>query len=280
MDIIVAKTAGFCFGVKRAVDLAFTTKSDKPTYTLGPIIHNDSVVNQLKEKGISPIESLEGKEIDTLIIRSHGVAPEVYNQAETKEIHLLDATCPYVKKIHKLVEKYSKEGFGVIVIGDKDHPEIVGINGWGNNECIIIKDIEDEKIKQLDQNKDYLVVSQTTYKKRIVDDILEYFNEHNYHYKYINTICNATTERQDEALQIAAQVDCMLVIGSSYSSNTQKLYEICQKECPNTYCIATKAELEASMFEGCKVIGITAGASAPSNIIEEVIQTVRELDIK
>ncbi|MGL6173301.1 MAG: 4-hydroxy-3-methylbut-2-enyl diphosphate reductase [Cellulosilyticaceae bacterium] len=277
MEIIIAKTAGFCFGVKRAVDLAFNTTSEKPTFTLGPIIHNDSVVNKLKNKGISPIETIGDNEVDTLIIRSHGVALDVYEEAKQKNIQIVDATCPYVTKIHKLVQKYFNQGYKILLVGNDTHPEIIGINGWGNNECVIIQDVQDEKLVSLDPNEKYLVVSQTTYKKQVVEEIINHLTAKGYTYEYINTICNATKERQDEALEIAKQVEGMIVVGSSYSSNTQKLYEICKKECPNTHCIPNVETLELEFFKDCKKIGITAGASAPSDIIEEIIQAVQKL---
>lgn len=277
MEIIIAKTAGFCFGVKRAVDLAFNTTSEKPTFTLGPIIHNDSVVNKLKRKGISPIETIGDNEVDTLIIRSHGVALDVYEEAKQKNIQLVDATCPYVTKIHKLVQKYFNQGYKILLVGNATHPEIIGINGWGNNECVIIQDVQDEKLASLNQSEKYLVVSQTTYKKQVVDEIINDLTAKGYTFEYINTICNATKERQDEALEIAKQVDGMIVVGSSYSSNTQKLYEICKKECANTHCIPNVEALGLELFKDCEKIGITAGASAPSDIIEEIIQAVQKL---
>ncbi|MEG0151802.1 MAG: 4-hydroxy-3-methylbut-2-enyl diphosphate reductase [Cellulosilyticaceae bacterium] len=278
MEIIIAKTAGFCFGVERAVDLAFNTESIKPTFTLGPIIHNDSVVEKLKSKGIIPIETIEDREIDTLIIRSHGVALEVYEQAKEKDIYVIDATCPYVTKIHKLVQKYYEKGYKVIVVGNATHPEIIGINGWANNECMIIKDKDDTKFLELNKNEKYLVVSQTTYKKQIVDEIISALTSGEYVFEYINTICSATTERQEEALEVAKQVDCMIVVGSSYSSNTQKLYEICKKECEKTYCIANSSELDKQIFKGCSKVGLTAGASTPSDVINEIVEAIQSID--
>lgn len=281
MKIKVAKTAGFCFGVERAVRLAFDTTSQEPTYTFGPIIHNDVVVNKLKkEKGIVPIEVIEDSKMDTLIIRSHGVAPTVYEQAKAKGIHVVDATCPYVKKIHKLVDKYYKQGYKIILIGNKTHPEIIGINGWAKDTCMIVEDVEALKAYPLLKDEKYFLVAQTTYKKAIFDDIILYLKNLEYDFEYMNTICNATKERQDEAIQLAREVECMLVIGSNYSSNTQKLFEICKQVCPATYCIEAATQIDLKWFETCEVIGITAGASTPADSIEEVLEVIGSISIK
>lgn len=271
MKVIIAETAGFCFGVKRAVNLAFSTESLKPTYTLGPIIHNDTVIDELKEKGISPIDSLKNQEVDTVIIRAHGVTPDVYEEAKEKEIRVVDATCPYVTKIHKLVAKYISQGYEIILIGDESHPEIIGINGWAQNRCHIGKDLEAVRQWNLSFDKKYLLVSQTTYKKQVVDDIVNDLTDKGYDLKFINTICSATDERQTEAAKVAEKVEAMIVIGSPYSSNTQKLFEICKKKCERTFCIATAKELTKDMVEGCQVVGLTAGASTPDNVIKEVV---------
>ena len=273
MNIILAKTAGFCFGVKRAVDMAYKYEHTYGTYTFGPIIHNDAVINQLKEKGIHPVESIENEEIHTLIIRSHGVVPKIYEEAGKKQIQIVDATCPYVKKIHRLARQYFEKGYQIIIVGNKVHPEVEGINGWVNNEGIIVKDVEE--LKQLPLSKEeakYLLVAQTTYKKDIVNEVKDYLEKEGYDFKYINTICNATKERQEEAVEIAKRADCMLIIGSPYSSNTLKLYEICKSHCDKSYCIAEAEELTEEMIMGCAEMGITAGASTPDFVIDEVIK--------
>lgn len=279
MEIRLAKTAGFCFGVKRAVDMAYQHQNTLNTYTFGPIIHNDTVINELRDKGISPIYDMDHEEIKTLIIRSHGVSPEVYETAKNKDIVLIDATCPYVKKIHKLVASYFKKGYKIIIIGNKTHPEVEGINGWAQQECIIVKDLEE--LKRLGLNKEeaqYLIVAQTTYKKEAADQIVQFFGEEGYDYKYVNTICNATKERQEEATQLSQQSDCMLVIGSPYSSNTLKLYEICKKYCEKSYCIAEAHELTEKMIENCNWIGMTAGASTPASVINEVMAKLHKMN--
>lgn len=277
MKVIVAKTAGFCFGVKRAVNLAFDTKADQPTYTFGPIIHNDSVIRRLGEKGITAIDTLDNQVIDTVIIRAHGVPEVVYKEAKAKAIKIVDATCPYVSKIHKLVNSYAEKGYGIIVIGDQNHPEIIGIDGWAQNACIIIKNKEGIDRNLLDFEKKYLVVSQTTYKKVVVDEVVECLEAEGYAIEYISTICSATKERQDEAAKISKEVQGMVVIGSPTSSNTQKLYEICKANCPNTWCVNDESELQLELFEGMTQVGVTAGASTPDDLIDQVVNRLSQL---
>lgn len=279
LKIILAKTAGFCFGVKRAVEMAFKHQNTLNTYTLGPIIHNDTVINHLIQKGISPIDNLENKTVNTLIIRSHGVKPEIYEEAKSKDIQLVDATCPYVKKIHRLVQEHYTKGHRIVIVGDKTHPEVEGINGWAHNDCIIIKDVVELEALNLTQSSTkYLIVAQTTYKKESVEQVVKWFDAKNYAYQYINTICNATKERQQEAVDIAKQAECMLVIGSHYSSNTLKLYEISKAYCANSHCIADADELTREMVENCENIGITAGASTPASVIDAVTQKLLKMN--
>ena len=279
MEIIVAKTAGFCFGVKRAVDMAFEHENKLGTYTYGPIIHNEVVIKSLEEKGIKAIEAMDEENINKLIIRSHGVSPKVYHQGEEKGIEIVDATCPYVKKIHRYVEKYYKNGYGIIIAGNKDHPEIQGINGWANEACFIVKDRE--ALKEISFNKSgqkYLLVAQTTYKKQVVDEILAALKEEGIDVEYINTICNATKERQEEVVEIAKQVDVMLVLGSAKSSNSLKLFELSQKHCVNSYFIGEASELKRELFENCNKVGVTAGASTPNSVIQDVIAFIANMN--
>ena len=277
MKILVAKTAGFCFGVKRAVDLAFEHSTGTGTYTYGPIIHNELVTNKLEEKGVKAIDSLEEDNISKVIIRSHGVTPDIYKISEEKGIDIVDATCPYVKKIHRYVSKYYNEGYGVIIAGDKMHPEVIGINGWAQNECIIVKDSNELKQIVLDKYKKYLLVAQTTYKKEIVNDILELLKTKNIEVEHINTICNATRARQEEVKKISAQVDCMIVIGSKKSSNSLKLFEISLDNCKKSYFISEAKELNIDMFNGVQSIGISAGASTPGDVIKKTLEFVEKL---
>ena len=275
MEIIIAKTAGFCFGVKRAVDMAFEQAGTEGTYTFGPIIHNEVVAKQLEAKGIYETNDIHAQKANKLIIRSHGVSPDIYKESEAVGAEVVDATCPYVKKIHRLVEKYSKEGFGIIIAGNKEHPEIEGISGWVQGECIVIKTPEEVAEITFNQNKKYLLVSQTTYKKEVLDAISEALKAKDVNFEINNTICSATKERQEEAKAIAKEVDVMFVLGSKKSSNTAKLQEICATNCKASYCIAGAEELTEEMIKGCKKIGITAGASTPHLVIEQVISKLK-----
>ena len=275
MEVTVAKTAGFCFGVKRAVEKVYDQigRTEKRIYTYGPIIHNEQVVGDLREKGVEVIDSLE--ELKTIrnavvVIRSHGVGKNVYEILKENGVEIVDATCPYVKKIHRIVEKQSAEGRKVLIIGSEDHPEVQGIKGWGDERTVVIEDMDDFLKLQLPENEKLCIVSQTTFNYKKFQDIVEKISKTRYDITVLNTICNATQERQVEAMRIASQVDVMLVIGGKHSSNTQKLYDICRKECKNTYYIQTLGDLNPECISSVRSVGITAGASTPNNIIEEV----------
>ena len=276
MEVILAKTAGFCFGVKRAVDTVYKEAGKKNVYTYGPIIHNSEVVNDLKKKGVEVInsrEELEALEEGTVIIRSHGVAREIYDLIHEKRLELVDATCPFVRKIHKIVEKAGNDGDQVIIVGSEHHPEVQGIKGWCTGEVHIISDAE--QFEGIDLNKPTTLVSQTTFNYKKFQDLVEKFEKKGYDILVLNTICNATQERQVEARRIASEVDAMIVIGGRHSSNTQKLYEICQKECKNTYFIQSLGDFNPECVNSVRSVGITAGASTPNQIIEEVHTNVR-----
>jgi 4-hydroxy-3-methylbut-2-enyl diphosphate reductase len=282
MEVIVAKTAGFCFGVRRAVDQVYEQieHGQGPIYTLGPIIHNEEVVKDLEEKGVVVLEdsdSLEQIGQGTVIIRSHGVGRQVYDQIKSRGLHLADATCPFVKKIHRIVEEQNRQGRRVIIIGDSAHPEVEGIRGWGDDRTLTVKNEKEMEALPDLRGEKLCIVSQTTYNYNKFKDLVEKFSEKGYDILVINTICNATQERQVEAERIASQVEAMVVIGGKNSSNTRKLYEICRKECRNTYYIQTVGDLNPESVSSVRSVGITAGASTPKNIIEEVHTNVRAI---
>jgi len=280
MEVMVAKTAGFCFGVERAVDKVYEQikQGQPPICTLGPIIHNEEVVKDLEEKGVRvlpDVAALEGMKEGTVVIRSHGVGKAAYDKIEGLGLHLVDATCPFVKKIHRIVREQNSLGRRVIIIGDKNHPEVEGIRGWGDTKTLVVKDEEDmARLPDLTGEK-LCIVSQTTFNYNKFQDLVEKFSEKGYDIFVLNTICNATQERQIEAGRIASQVDAMIVVGGKSSSNTRKLYEICRKECKNTYYIQTLGDLDPESVSSVRSVGITAGASTPKNIIEEVHTNVR-----
>ena len=275
MEITVAKSAGFCFGVQRAVDSVYKELEENSgkIYTFGPIIHNEQVVEDLNKKGIEVIDTVEQlKEIKegTVVIRSHGVAKEIYDILEQQKLKMVDATCPFVKKIHNIVLDESNNGKTIIIIGNDNHPEVEGIKGWVNGEVIVInKEEQIEKLSLPEQTK-ACIVSQTTFNHNKFKYLVEIIRKKGYDITVVNTICNATHVRQVEAQKISSKVDGMIVIGGKNSSNTQKLYDICRNECENTFYVQTVKELNLHELKSLKSIGITAGASTPKNIIEEV----------
>lgn len=280
MEIIIANTAGFCFGVNNAVKIVFdlAKKANKKIYTLGPIIHNQQVVEKLEEYGVVAVNSPDEVEGPAhVVIRAHGVGLQVFSSLKEKGVDIIDASCPYVKKIQLLVSVKYKEGFQIIIIGDKRHPEIVGINGWCENTAYIVE--SEEQIDELpDINKKICVVAQTTFIREKWEKIIESLNKRFENVLKFDTICNATDKRQTEAEKISKEVDLMLVIGGENSSNTNKLYEICKMNCTRTYKIQTAGDIPPVDIKNIKKIGITAGASTPDWVIKEVIQKMSELD--
>lgn len=272
-EVILAKSAGFCFGVKRAVDTVYEQTGKKNVYTFGPIIHNEEVVKDLEKKGVFVINTME--ELDditegTVIIRSHGVSSAVYEALRKKGVEIVDATCPFVLKIHNIVKQESANGKQIVIIGNEKHPEVEGIMGWSKTQVHVVDTVEKAQNLQLDPQREVCIVSQTTFNYNKFKDLVEKFEKKGYDILVLNTICNATQERQVEAMRIASQVDVMLVIGGKHSSNTQKLYDICRKECKNTYYIQTLGDFNPECISSVRSVGITAGASTPNNIIEEV----------
>ena len=279
MEVVLAKSSGFCFGVKRAVDRVYEQLAEnKKIYTYGPIVHNDDVVADLEEKGVKVLntkEELTELTEGSVVIRAHGVPKEIYEIMEQKNIECIDATCPFVKRIHKIVEKKSAEGRRIIVIGNAKHPEVEGIRGWCKTPATVIE--SREEALQFNGSKDdkYCVVSQTTFNYKKFQELVEIFQKKGYDIIVANTICSATEERQKEASELAAKADVMIVIGGTHSSNTRKLYELCKSECENTYYIQTLADLQLELPNSVELVGITAGASTPNKIIEEVQNYVR-----
>lgn len=285
MKVKVAETAGFCFGVKRAVDKVYELIASgvSPIYTLGPIIHNEEVVSDLEKKGVAVVseEELSMLSGGNVVIRSHGVGKVVYDKLERLGLSYVDVTCPFVLKIHRIVERESRAGSHIIIIGDKEHPEVKGICGWCLGGYTVIKNVQEAEDFVPPAGKKLCVVSQTTFNYNKFQELVEILRKKRYDNNVLNidnilnTICNATEERQKEAKSIAGEVDTMLVIGGRHSSNTQKLFEICKKECGNTYYIQTPVDLDSEMFQCSSFVGITAGASTPKKIIEEVQEHVR-----
>ena len=279
-EVTTAKSAGFCFGVQRAVDTVYeqVEKGIRPIYTYGPIIHNEVVVQDLEERGVQVInskEELEALKEGVVVIRSHGVGREIYELLERQGLELVDATCPFVKKIHKIVREQCEAGRRVIIVGNEHHPEVEGIKGWGNEYTLAVESLEEFENLALRPDEKLCIVAQTTFNYNKFQDLVEKISKTYYDILVLNTICNATQERQVEARQIASQVDVMIVIGGRNSSNTQKLYEICRRECKHTYYIQTLEDFKPEITGTVRSVGITAGASTPNQIIEEVHTNVR-----
>ena len=279
MKVTLAKSAGFCFGVKRAVEMVYKeAETGKKVYTLGPIIHNEQVVQDLEQKGVRVIdtpEELSKAEDATVIIRSHGISADVYHQLEDKKVRIVDATCPFVSKIHRIVEKKYQEGSCIVIVGNANHPEVEGINGWCNGAATVIGSVSEAENYSQEPARKLCVVAQTTFNYKKFKDIVDIFSKKSYDIDVMNTICNATEERQTEAAAIAGDSDAMVVIGGKHSSNTQKLYEICKNVCPDTHFIQTLDDLDLKQFQSFRSVGITAGASTPNTIIKEVQSYVR-----
>ena len=290
MEIILAKSAGFCFGVQRAVDTAYKEAGKQHVYTYGPIIHNEEVIEDLRKKGISVIDDLaelDQQEDETVIIRSHGVSKDVMDQLEARHVNVVDATCPFVKKIHTIAQDESKKGNRIIIVGNKDHPEVEGIIGWCETKAYTVQSVSEAEdlVKNIENEPNFeqinfSLVSQTTFNKNKFKDIVDIIRKKLYNVFVHETICNATAVRQTEARDIAKTVDAMIVIGGRNSSNTQKLYDISKQECENTYYIQTLVDLDLTTFESVSRVGITAGASTPNKIIKEVHGRMDEMNFE
>ena len=279
MEVVLAKSAGFCFGVKRAMEEVYSQlENGKKIVTYGPLIHNEEVVKDLAQRGVDVIdgeEELEALAEGAVVIRSHGVSKHIYELIEQKGLECIDVTCPFVKRIHRIVERESKEGKQIVIIGNPGHPEVEGIRGWSMTPAVVLETKEEAENFRAEEGKTLCIVSQTTFNYNKFQELVEIFRKRGYNVNVVNTICNATEERQTEAEQIAREADAMIVIGGRASSNTQKLFEICKKECENTYYIQTMKDLDLSRLKSTDNVGITAGASTPNNIIEEVQKNVR-----
>ncbi|MFA9379164.1 MAG: 4-hydroxy-3-methylbut-2-enyl diphosphate reductase [Lachnotalea sp.] len=278
MKVLLAKTAGFCFGVKRAVDKVYEQAGKENIYTYGPIIHNEEVVKDLENRGVKVInseEELNYVKLGTVIIRSHGATKKIYDTLDQIGVHYVDATCPFVKKIHKIVKVHSNQGYEIVIIGNDKHPEVEGIKGWCTSRVTVIETVAEANNYSNMNDQKVCIVSQTTFNYNKFKDLVEIISKKGYDIIVLNTICSATEERQTEARKIASQVEAMIVVGGKNSSNTQKLFEICKDECENTYYIQTLDDLDTQSLQFFDSVGITAGASTPNNIIEEVHSNVR-----
>ena len=277
MKVILAKRAGFCFGVKRATQMAFeAAEKGSRAYTLGPIIHSPQVVSKLEELGVSVVKDLERTDSGTVIIRSHGVLKSEMEEAVRKNLDVIDATCPFVKKAQEHVKSLSDAGYGVVVVGDTDHPEVQGIVSYGGEKVFVVG--SGEEVAHLPKMGKIGIVAQTTQSfenlKNVVVECLQRGGE----IRVFNTICDATAVRQEEAKELAGQVDCMLVVGGFNSANTRRLAEVCTELQPRTHHIETASEIDPAWFASVNTVGVTAGASTPKWIIDEVVNRIGEIN--
>lgn len=279
MEIFIADHAGFCFGVERAVSLVEdTSKNNEGVYTLGPIIHNPQIVSKFADQGVGVCDSPDDvNETNTVVVRSHGITKDTYSQLEERKVNTVDATCPFVKKAQNSAKKLGDDGAVVVVYGEKDHPEVKSIVSFIDSSYIIVSDIED--VKALDFCEKYALVAQTTQNSESFDKIAEILKTKCDKLTINNTICNATSLRQASAIDLAKKVDIMIVIGGKNSGNTTRLYEICKEICSDTYHIETKNELNKEIFDESRKVGITAGASTPGFLVDEVIEFLKEVSM-
>ncbi len=280
MEVKLAECAGFCFGVKRAVDMVYEQlETGKTIFTYGPIVHNEEVVRELESRGVQVVEGEEQLrklgQHSTVIIRAHGVPRAVQEMMQSNGVECIDATCPFVKRIHRIVDKAGQDGFHVVIAGNPGHPEVEGIMGWCTGPVTVLETEEEACNFAPQEGREVCMVAQTTFNYNKFQSIVEIFQKKGYNDNTVNTICNATEERQRSAQVLAAEADVMIVIGGKNSSNTRKLYEICCRECVHTYFIQTLDDLHLELPKAVRLVGITAGASTPNNLIEEVQNYVR-----
>lgn len=277
IDIEVARYAGVCYGVERALGMAEKAADEarKPVNTLGPLIHNPLVVNDLESIGVGTASNVSEVEEGTLIIRAHGVVPSVVEDARARGLNVLDATCPYVKKVHNAAERLVREGYQLIVVGESGHPEVEGIMGHAGDDAHVVSVPGD--LDAIDLSRKVGVVVQTTQTPGALADVVAELSKRTMDLRVINTICSATQERQDSAAELARRADAMIVVGGKNSGNTRRLAEICTAACPKTHHIEDASEIEAAWLDGVSHIGVTAGASTPASHIERAVARMRSL---
>ena len=276
MEIILSKFSGYCYGVKKAVSVA-NESIDKyeNIYSLGSLIHNKRAVEKLQNKGLKIVDDIDENN-KNVIFRSHGVEKKYYDYATKNNLNVIDTTCIYVKKIHQIVEEKYGEGYEIIIVGSRKHPEVIGINSWSDYKAQFVEDINDIELLNVDEKNRYAVVFQTTFNIEKYTKIVELLKDKIKNVEIFNTICSATKKRQDFALQLAQEVDMMIVIGDTSSSNSKKLYELASEKVKSIF-IEDALQLEKTMFKGVQKVGVTAGASTPDFVIEEVIEYLKSI---
>ncbi|MFH1709689.1 MAG: 4-hydroxy-3-methylbut-2-enyl diphosphate reductase [bacterium] len=277
MKLLIAKYLGFCTGVNRAYNLAVkTAKNGEPVYMLGYLVHNQKVIDELKAVGVQTVKAL--KEIPKgasgyLIISAHGLPPDMHDKAQSVGLKIIDTTCPWVKKPQMLAKELVEEGYHLVIVGDKNHTEVVGIMGWAHNKAQVIESVKD--IKKVDFHDKMAVIAQTTQSMKNFEDVVNGLAGKTNELKMFNTICEATSKMQRSAVDVAKRSEIMLVIGDGKSANTRRLKELCEETGAKTYQIESADDLDLNLLKGFEVIGLTAGASTPAYVIEEVIKKLR-----
>ncbi|UCD34767.1 MAG: 4-hydroxy-3-methylbut-2-enyl diphosphate reductase [Nitrospiraceae bacterium] len=278
MEIKIARKAGFCFGVKRAIDITFNLADEhkEGLCTYGPLIHNPQVVEELERRGVGAVEDLKAPHIRTIIIRTHGVSPRVYAETSKMGYNVIDATCPFVKKAQNFAQILKNEGYQVVIVGDRHHPEVQGLIGFAGGSAVVISDAE-----QLPELKKKVgIIVQTTQSfdtfKKVVDSVISACRE----VKIYNTICDFTAQRVKETKELAKTVDLMVIVGGKNSANTNQLVHLSREVCARVHHIETAKELKKAWFKGVKKAGITGGASTPQWIIDDVVKKIREISAR
>lgn len=279
MEVLLAEEFGFCFGVERAVEMVEDAVGEgaRPIRSLGPLIHNAQEMERLGNLGVSTIDSPDEASTDTIaVIRAHGVTPQVQNDLEERAAKVIDATCPFVTRVQHLAERAAKQGRDVVVAGNPDHPEMIGVVGYAPNNTYVVR--EAEEVAALPPLRSPIVVSQTTIKLKTFLDVADAVRaKADAEPEIINTICSATRDRQDAARALAGQVDAFYVIGGRHSSNSVKLLAVCQEQCERSFLIETPAEINPKDLEGVNRVGVTAGASTPNWLIDQVVKRLHEI---
>jgi (E)-4-hydroxy-3-methyl-but-2-enyl pyrophosphate reductase len=277
MKLLIAKYLGFCTGVNRAYNLAVkTAKNGEPVYMLGYLVHNQKVIDELRSKGVQTVKDL--KEIPKgatgyLIISAHGLTPDMYDKAKATGLKLIDTTCPWVKKPQELAKKLVEEGYHLIIVGDKDHAEVAGIKGFSSNKAQVIEGVKD--LKKVEFHEKMAAIAQTTQSAKNFEDVVNGLATKTNELQMYNTICEATGKMQRSAVDVAKRSEIMLVIGDSKSANTRRLKELCEDTGAKTYQIDSAEKLDLNLLKGFDVIGLTAGASTPAYVIEEVVNKLK-----
>ncbi|MEW6009073.1 MAG: 4-hydroxy-3-methylbut-2-enyl diphosphate reductase [Candidatus Omnitrophota bacterium] len=276
MKVTIAKSAGFCFGVKRALEIAFkTAQSKEPVFMLGDIVHNEDVVDKIKKAGIKKINKLDSGKNKILLIRAHGTSKTIIEKAKKKGYKIADATCPMVKEIHRIAQRMEKEGYKIIIMGDKYHDEVVGIMGQLNSKAIVIDSLKSLPINKIKKIKKGAVVVQSTQNLEKVNKIVDFLKKYIKELKFFDTICRPTREKQEEIKILPQFNDVMIIIGSKTSANTKRLYEISMGLNKNTHWVESQKGLKENWFRQATTVGITAGASTPDSTTKSIVACIK-----